>query len=121
MRIVMMVATLILMALAVAGCGGGTEESSEKLFHFEGFDISEADWRAHTQSVLLLPGADDFCKGIKGVSAKEVAEAVTLGVAEPGSTPPAGAIPTTREAGVQTDREAAARIIQEECERISQP
>ncbi len=119
MRLLLMIGATVALAI-LAACGGGDGGKAESdLLHLRGYDITEDDWRVYVRGRLLGPGATNFCEGLQGLSAEEVGETiVTVGTPEPGWTPPPGGIPLARETSVPNDRERAAEIIQEECERI---
>jgi hypothetical protein len=114
----MKMAILVFIALGLLGlpaCGGG---GGGQQLHFDGYDISERDYRSEVRSALLA-GAVGVCGLIEESTPEELVESLFAGTPTPEETIPAkaSAIP-----GQQDDPAAllrAATILQEECARVS--
>jgi hypothetical protein len=114
MKVLLLIAFSV---LTLAACGGG---QSARVLHFQGQDITETAYRDYARSVLLGLDGAMLCKGIQGLSAPEIVKTLDLAsTPSPSVTPFPGGVPVARETGIPEDRERAAQIIQEECQRIS--
>jgi len=113
----MLIGTVVSLGLFLAVCGGG---SGERVLHLNGFDMSESDFKAHVRRTLIdNPGWVDTCKGLQGLSPKEM-----LGVVEANGPPtgtatvPPKAIPVPGQAAAPEDKERVTAIYKAECERL---
>ena len=109
-------------ALAIlAACGEGADGGRDggDLLHLRESDISEAAYRNLVRAMLLEPGAIEFCQGIQGLSPQEVVE--VSGTPNPEATALAGSTAMPGQTPDVDDLEQAARIMQEECDRILRP
>ncbi len=120
MRLVLFIGALVALAI-LAACGDGDGDGEEsQVLHMRSYDITEGDFRTFIRSEFLKSGSRQFCEGIQGLSTTEVGEAiVALGTPEPGWTPPPGGTLVVDQTPVPGERDKAARIVQEECERIA--
>lgn len=114
---------VIILSVAI-GCGssaGGSSSGEDRVLHLGGYDITESGLRTYFRSVLLEPGADQFCTGLQGLSEQEIID--TVRAANAGVTPspddiPSGGTAVPDQTPVPEDSMRAAGIIKAECERI---
>lgn len=114
-RIVIALLAFAGLGLAVA-CGGSststTEPSaqpSQSVLHLSSGDTTEAEFRTQIRAALLSAGSGDFCRSLQGLSDTDAAAAIVA--AQEGMATPV-------QEAVQADRERAAAITKEECQRI---
>lgn len=112
--IILPMGLLIVMLLLLAACSGGSSEG--RVLHMKGFDVTELAYRDHTRlNISFL-----VCTALKGLSPAEVVRLVDAAGAKTDNENniPKAAILKPDQVGIQQDRERAATILLQECQRI---
>ena len=100
----------ILLAVAMMACGG--DGDGERILRLGGGDISEAEFRLDMRTTLLDPiVVMALCEGTKGLSDAEIVAVIVNFQQDAG-------VELVQEADPE-DRERAAGILREECDRVS--
>ena len=96
--------------LVLVSCGGGGDSGdSERVLHLRGGDFTESHFTANVRALLIADAS--FCDSLKGLSAREVADAFKAVNDAAGATPKQGSN--------ANDEERGGEIIQEECNRVN--
>ena len=106
--------------LGLVACSGSDGDSDDRVLELRGYDITEQDYQTTIRLRFLNPLDASVCDSLVGLSPEDVVELATLEIeTNPQEPPSPRATVKPDQLGDPDDRERAAEIILEECDRLS--